>query len=312
MRDWLTVIGVLLIVGILLDGLRRMRNAKRDSIRMSPNLKRRQVSDASRSDLYGSELPNGGARVVVSDFDMLADDAEYLSADTDESFLQKIQPSQTRSKSSVPEQVTLNLDDAVPMLMESVDEEADEAFSGNNQNTLNDRLEPKFGSVQTSSESDTGCESGIKLGNKVEPEEVIIINIMMKDKRPFQGDALLDALLQSGMRFGDMNIFHRHEQGNGEGEILFSLANMVKPGDFELDTMSTFQTPGVTLFMTLPLEVESLKAFDTMKDAAQSICIALGGDLKDQDRNNMTHQTMEHCRQRIQDYERKRLSRNVH
>src|SRR5690554_8201910 len=53
--------------------------------------------------------------------------------------------------------------------------------------------------------------------------DLIIINVMAPPGDYFQGDELLDALLQNGMRFGDMEIFHRHQEANGQGPILFSL-----------------------------------------------------------------------------------------
>ena len=34
LRDWLIIIGVVIIIGILLDGFRRMRLAKKDALKM--------------------------------------------------------------------------------------------------------------------------------------------------------------------------------------------------------------------------------------------------------------------------------------
>ena len=61
-RDWMIIIGLLLIVAVLLDGYRRMRDPRR--IRVS--LKR--VPDGPEADKHvSSELPNGGARVLNRD-----------------------------------------------------------------------------------------------------------------------------------------------------------------------------------------------------------------------------------------------------
>lgn len=61
-RDWMVIVGVLLIVAVLLDGFRRIRNDRRNSIRMSLN---KQFLNSSGSDeFFTSELPSGGARVV--------------------------------------------------------------------------------------------------------------------------------------------------------------------------------------------------------------------------------------------------------
>jgi cell division protein ZipA len=88
---------------------------------------------------------------------------------------------------------------------------------------------------------------------------------------------------------------------------LFSMTNMVAPGTFDLDAMDEFSTPGVSLFMMLPIKADSIKTFDLMADTAQAIAQTLHGELKDQQRSAMTRQTLEHYRQRIREYERKKL-----
>ena len=42
-----------------------------------------------------------------------------------------------------------------------------------------------------------------------------------------------------------MNIFHRHVDNAGNGKVLFSIANMLKPGVFDPDNMEQFSTQGV-------------------------------------------------------------------
>jgi cell division protein ZipA len=142
-----------------------------------------------------------------------------------------------------------------------------------------------------------------------EPEEVLIINVMAHKGEMFNGGELLDIILKCGMRYGNMDIFHRHSDTKGEGALLFSMANMVKPGTFDLDAMDEFETPGVSLFMTLPINADSMQSFDLMADTARAIAETLDGELKDEQRSVMTRQTLEHCRQRIRDFERMRLFR---
>ncbi|PUA26790.1 MAG: cell division protein ZipA [Cellvibrio sp. 79] len=149
------------------------------------------------------------------------------------------------------------------------------------------------------------------LANKqpAEPEEVLIINVMAHKGEMLNGADLLDVILQCGMRYGSMDIFHRYSDAKGEGALLFSMANMVKPGTFDLDAMDEFETPGVSLFMTLPIDADSMQSFELMVDTAQAIAEGLNGELKDEQRSAMTRQTLEHCRQRIRDFERMRLFR---
>ncbi len=61
-RDWMIIVGVLLIVAVLVDGYRRMRNERRGNIRMSLN--RQFLNSSTAKDDSPSELPNGGARQV--------------------------------------------------------------------------------------------------------------------------------------------------------------------------------------------------------------------------------------------------------
>ncbi|UTF60688.1 cell division protein ZipA [Gilvimarinus sp. DA14] len=321
-KDWLTVIVVLLIVGILLDGWRRMRASKRDSIRVSKRARQFESTPEPDDEPYTSELPNGGARVVAK--------REILDTPT------PAQHQHSRERDTIPQQVTLNLDESVPMLMESVEEQnetpeprheerLEPSFSAtepeeqqpHNRSPYAEpqsRQEPSFSAIDEQPDEPAAEPEPVYSENDSEappaaPDEVIIINVMAREGQMFAGEMLLDALLQVGMRYGEMNIFHRHARENGEGPVLFSLANMVKPGTFDLDNMASFQTPGISLFLTLPLRVDSIKAFDIMRDTAWAIADGLGGELKDENRSVMTRQTMEHCRQRIAEYERKRLSR---
>ena len=141
-------------------------------------------------------------------------------------------------------------------------------------------------------------------------EEIIIINVIARDE-PFRGDELLDAFLSCGMRFGRMNIFHRHEKANGDGVELFSMANIHEPGIFDINNMDDFETKGVCLFMSLPGPKNSQHAFDLLIDSARKISNGLGGEMRDENHSVMTQQTIEHYRQRVIDFERRQISRRA-
>jgi cell division protein ZipA len=155
----------------------------------------------------------------------------------------------------------------------------------------------------------TSSQQNLTAQQPAEPEEVLIINVMAHKGEMFKGAELLDIILKCGMRYGSMDIFHRYSDAKGEGALLFSMANMVKPGTFDLDAMDEFETPGVSLFMTLPINADSMQSFELMVDTAHAIAEGLNGELKDEQRSAMTRQTLEHCRQRIRDFERMRLFR---
>ena len=111
------------------------------------------------------------------------------------------------------------------------------------------------------------------------------------------------------VRFGDMNIFHRIDQANKT--VQFSVASAVEPGTFDLSAMAEFSTLGITMFLRLPGLDEPLPVFDDMLGVARDIASSLGGDLKDEQLSVMTGQTSEHCRQRIAEFSRKRMSQRA-
>tara|TARA_R110000772_G_scaffold130606_1_gene238904 strand:+ start:1178 stop:2464 length:1287 start_codon:yes stop_codon:yes gene_type:complete len=145
--------------------------------------------------------------------------------------------------------------------------------------------------------------------DNLEPEEVIVINVMAKQGDVFAGSELLPILLQQGMQLGKMSIFHKHRDSQGNGPAMFSMANMVKPGTFDATQMDEFTTPGVSFFLQLPNSLGNMRCFEQMLNAANAIKQTLNGDLKDENRSVITRQTIEHCRQRIQDFELAQLSK---
>jgi cell division protein ZipA len=140
-----------------------------------------------------------------------------------------------------------------------------------------------------------------------ERSEVIVLNVMAPNDSEFHGTDLMHVLITAGLKFGEMSIFHQRVNGDNKAPVVFSVANILNPGSFDLNTMDNFYTRGVSLFLALPTPMNNLQAFDQMLDVAQQICGSLDGELKDDHRSDMTLQTIEHYRQRINDFELCRL-----
>lgn len=356
MRDWLTVIIVLLILGVLLDGIRRMRAHRRESLRMSRSVSRadgRFDDGGYEEELVSSEFPGGGPRVVgVRDTSDLA----HVNQNLRESYVESRKTRGAPRRQTEPQ--SFKLDTPVPMLMDSVEEgsrqetpkssEHDPALGSLDnldddlmaveavdrdapQSEPADVAEPDdffqstpYQPVSKAEAKADQQEQSVPVKRSAEaakpapkerqaetqprpvPDEVLVIHVMARRGEMFVGPALLDAMLAQGLRFGDMDIFHRHESADGRGKILFSVANMVVPGTFDLEAMDDFQSPGISMFLSLPIASDSLAAYNLMADSAQNIAQLLGGELKDENRSVMTRQTIEHGRQRVLEYERKR------
>ncbi|MEN8167732.1 MAG: cell division protein ZipA [Pseudomonadota bacterium] len=135
---------------------------------------------------------------------------------------------------------------------------------------------------------------------KTSNETLIVLNVAAKGSNIFLGSKLMPVLSDIDVEYGEHQVFHRYTQRFDSKQVLFSLANMVKPGTFELDKIEDFTTPGVSFFMVLPGPVEGLKAFNIMLDCAQTVAERLDGELLDESRNILTKQGMGRMREETQ------------
>lgn len=259
LREWLIIIGIIVIAGILFDGWRRMRGGKGT---LKFKLDRRlaeSLPDADEDDALGPVRVVRTAEPTLGEMPRQAAKA---------------------SRAAASRQPSLDFDEPVPTLLSPLDE--GEALA------------------RPRREREESSEAPI--------EELLVINVECRDPLGFKGPELLQSILESGLRFGDMDIFHRHESMAGNGEILFSMVNGVKPGTFDLDNIDLFTTRAVSFFLGLPGPRHPKQAFDVMIAAARKLAHELNGELKDDQRSVLTAQTIEHYRQRITDFERRHLT----
>jgi cell division protein ZipA len=136
--------------------------------------------------------------------------------------------------------------------------------------------------------------------------DVIVMHLVANPDVRFPGRTLLQQLLEQGLRFGDMNIFHRHRQtASGNDELLFSVANALEPGTFDIDTMEEQTFRAITFFMKLPGPAKPLESLERMLTSARALAEALDAELRDEQHSVLTPQTIEHLRERVQDFERR-------
>ncbi len=140
----------------------------------------------------------------------------------------------------------------------------------------------------------------------IEPE-FLSLNVKVSKNNPIPGAQLIASLLTLGFKFGDSDIFHRHVNSNGKGPILFSLANMFKPGVFDVEHMETQQYYGLSLFMSLPIEGDAHQVFNMMHNAARKLADEFGAQVLDEHRSGLTQQGLQHYVERIREFERRRL-----
>jgi cell division protein ZipA len=288
LREWLILIGIIVIAGILFDGWRRMRGGK-------GKLKfRLDRSYSNTPEEEGGAEVLGPSRVLDNHKEPELDESDLPSLSASSRDRERepkpVKASKRGKRAAEVPQGDLNLvaEAREPDLF--ADADADDDFAADNNRN-------------------SGTASSNNTVKELPPaEEVLVISVISRDEGGFKGPALLQNILESGLRFGEMDIFHRHESMAGHGEVLFSMANAVKPGIFDLDDIDHFSTRAVSFFLGLPGPRHPKQAFDVMVAAARKLAHELNGELKDDQRSVLTAQTIEHYRQRIVEFERRALT----
>ncbi|MCK7543161.1 cell division protein ZipA [Marinobacter bryozoorum] len=354
LREWLIAIGALIIIAIVVDGLRRMRRARKDAITISEGMGADDIEGSPLDDDYNPELPNGGARSISRDtleergyFKSApsADQAPLPDADDE---LGEVRPRRAPMEPESPpepvpepvpepEEPAFTAEPGPEPEPEVFQEPEPEPLTGDATDQVHEELPGEARTVHapnrpakkksffrkkvapptiteveedTASRGDrpemTGAEQPKAGANRPPAEEVIVINVLAsREQGDFSGKALKKLFEACGLEHGDLDIYHRHETTENTSPVQFSVASAVEPGTFVPGEMEAMSTPGISFFMSVPGPSNSMQAFEFMLETAQAVVRNLGGELKDERRSVMTAQTIEHCRQRIREYERK-------
>ncbi len=135
-----------------------------------------------------------------------------------------------------------------------------------------------------------------------EPEpEVLVLHVHATQGEVFKGARLINTMEQNGLSFGDMNIYHRHSDDMASSKVIFSVANIVKPGVFHQGV--DFETPGISFFMTLPCYGNAESNFNLMLQTAQQIADDLSGLVMDEQRQMITPQKLDTYREKIKRFQ---------
>ncbi|HEX7341027.1 MAG TPA: cell division protein ZipA [Rhodanobacteraceae bacterium] len=137
-------------------------------------------------------------------------------------------------------------------------------------------------------------------------ERIVSLFVVAREGRRFHGPDLVVAMEKAGLEFGAMRIFHRLLDGKQEMGAVFSVANMLKPGSFDMSKLDDLETAGLSFFMTLPGPLSALDAWDTMLPTAQRLAKLLDGQVLDEERNALGHQRIAYIRDDLRSWDRRR------
>ena len=287
MKIFILVCGAVLIAAVIVHGLWVVRRSRRNPLKME--LVENENSKAfDEMELLRGELPNGGARIAVNSErtpvqatmalqkeEDLIDDSELVTEN------QAMLDDEVRDGSVVPGESPI-VAEATPSRLRRTRQE-----------------------VRQEAEKTHGASEGSATLELEDLTDLVVVSVMDSDGERWNGSKVLEVLLRHGLKYGDMNTFHRVDAA---GDMQFSVANAVEPGSFDLADIKAMATPGVTMFLKITGPNDPLSAYDDMLAVAKDTAETLGGELRDEHMNLITSQVVEHYRQLIIEFARKKMS----
>lgn len=196
------------------------------------------------------------------------------------------------NKSVTPDNIVISDDDELIPVLTPIEDEPDfsdfealsQVISGRDRvEEYTKQHEITFSAVEDTSE--TGSESLL-----------IVLNIMSPKGHVFTGEGIHAVMTSAGLTHGEHKIYHYLQ----DNVAVFSIANAIEPGFFELSKLKTLVTPGLAVFMELPGPLECRKAFETLLEISKRLATALSGELCDENRSVLTQQTISHLKDKIE------------
>jgi len=111
----------------------------------------------------------------------------------------------------------------------------------------------------------------------VPKDKIIALLIAEREGAHIDGPRLHQALQRQRLEYGARQIYHRLYQG----EVVFSVASLLKPGILDPEQSAQLSTPGLTLFMMLPGPQRPADALRDMLGTAESLAKALNAEVYD-------------------------------
>ncbi len=134
---------------------------------------------------------------------------------------------------------------------------------------------------------------------------IVSLHVMASQGVMMSGAELIVAAEKASLVYGAQGLFHRLVDGRPGAGPIFSMVNRVEPGRFELSRIQEVQTPGISLFMTLPGPLSGLDAWDKMLPAAQRLAGLLNAEIYDEQMNLLGRQRIASIRDELRAYDRK-------
>ena len=257
-RDWMILIGGMMIAGVLLDAVRRYWRERRAELKLNARIERASPGEQQPFNLL-TELPNGGARIIrrgdlgeglePDEWERLDDEEALDRADGSlnvavpdpvvadpidvavEAEVRESKAVVTPPPVSAPIETSAAKDAYKQTEPRAAPSESPVPAEGSRRRTV----KPVMASVGNNADpksNDSGTVDWLESIETSEPDlpehgrlprgantHVFILYVVARKEDGFAGGTILETLLTNDLRFGDMDFFHRHERTSGRGAI---------------------------------------------------------------------------------------------
>lgn len=235
----------------------------------------RRIKDDAREELDGEEMVDPEATLSNRAMDPLM---------LEQALHARLPDNQREHTARLPAELDPIFDDLSP----GMEVRAGEQYV----NEVREEMEPQLDANLFDEDDAADILSPLSYAND---RELTSLNVMAKPGRVLSGAALKGQFLGRGFEYGEMHIFHsRFNQ-----QTLFSVVSLVEPGYFDIDTMDSMTTPGISFFLQLPGPLRDDVAFDMMLSEAHELAQALDAELRDEHHAPLTRNALEDTRARL-------------
>jgi len=136
--------------------------------------------------------------------------------------------------------------------------------------------------------------------DKSSKDMLVVFHVVAREGEVFTGPMIVRMMSDLDLEHGAMGIYHYNVERLNKKHSVYCIANMVKPGVFDMDAMDTFETRGLTMILQLPGPEDELKSFNIMVEHAQRLAAFLNGDLLDENHNLLSKQSISLYKEQVQ------------
>ncbi|MYD45729.1 MAG: hypothetical protein F4W92_05200 [Gammaproteobacteria bacterium] len=137
-------------------------------------------------------------------------------------------------------------------------------------------------------------------------EEYVVLRVSGKHTNAFPLRELARFMLNRSLKFDNDGLFSMHDEDTNE--LMFKVADVYSPGQFDRAQIETYCTEGLTFIMCLAPLSNPQQSFEQMLSLASECARCFDAVVQDEHSNKLSNQTFTHYRYRVADFRRKQMS----